>query len=123
MWLCHGARLSIWTKIILLPRTIASCRIGRVNESAIFSGLQIEAFRLEHHTFHFVESDLVAPAIIKPGGPCGFMTGHVLDDLQLAAVLQIRCNPGCAEVMDADLCARVGGFGTALDHPMQISLG
>jgi hypothetical protein len=47
-------------------------------------------------------SDLIVAPVVEPGGAGGFMAGHLLGDLELAAVLQIGGDAGGAEAVGAD---------------------
>lgn len=72
---------------------------------------------------HLIERHLITAPVIKPGSPCRFMTGHVLSDLQLAAILEVGCDAGRAEAVGADLGSQPGRFGPFLNHQMNIGLG
>ena len=52
---------------------------------------------------NFIERHLIATPVIEPSSPGGFMAGHVLSDLQLAAVLEVSGDPGGPEAVSADL--------------------
>ena len=71
----------------------------------------------------FIERDLVAAAIIKSCSPSRFMAGHVLGDLQLTAVLQVRGDPGSAEAVGADLGAQPCSSRPPLNHHVHVGLG
>ncbi len=51
------------------------------------------------------------------------MTGHVLGDLQLAAVLEVGGDTGGSETVRADPSAQPSGFGPFLNHQVHIGLG
>lgn len=51
------------------------------------------------------------------------MAGHLLGDLQLAAVLQVGGDPGGAEAVGADLGSQSCSACPPLDHHVHIGLG
>ena len=51
------------------------------------------------------------------------MAGHLLGDLELAAVLKVGGDPGGAEAVGADLGAQSCSSCPALDHHVHIGLG
>ena len=51
------------------------------------------------------------------------MAGHVLGDLQLAAILEVGGDAGGSEAVGADLCFQLRGPGAFLNYQMHIGLG
>jgi hypothetical protein len=60
----------------------------------------------ERNPLDLIEGNLIGAPVVKSGGPRRFMTGHLLGDLELAAVLQVGGDPGGAEAVGADLGAQ-----------------
>ena len=56
----------------------------------------------EGNPLHFIERHLITASVIEPGSSGGFMAGHLLRNLQLAAVLEIGGDAGCPEAVRAD---------------------
>jgi hypothetical protein len=50
-------------------------------------GKSVSCVLLECDSLNFIKGDLIVPPIIEPGGTSRFVSGHLLRDLQLAAVL------------------------------------
>ena len=55
--------------------------------------------------FDFVQVDLVGAPVVEAGGPGRLVVGHLLSDLQLAAVAKVLGDAGSAEAAAADACA------------------
>ncbi len=51
------------------------------------------------------------------------MTGHVLGNFQLAAILEVGGDPGSAEAVGTDLGSEPRGFGAFLNHQVHVGLG
>ncbi len=47
---------------------------------------------------HLVEGNLIPASVIEPSGPGTLVTGHLLGDLETAAILQIIRDPRCPEL-------------------------
>ena len=77
----------------------------------------------ERNSFHFIERNLITSAVVEPGGARRFMAGHVLGDLQLAAILEIGGDSRCPETMSTHLGPQPSRFCSALDHQVHIGLG
>src|SRR5258708_15163248 len=65
---------------------------------------------LNRNALYLVERNLVLSAVIKLGCPRRFMVSDLLSHFQLAAVLQIRRDPGRAEGMIANPRFDAGRF-------------
>jgi hypothetical protein len=57
----------------------------------------------ESNPLDLIEFDLIVAPVIESGGSGRLVAGHLLRDLQLAAVLQVGGDPGGAEAVGADL--------------------
>ena len=77
----------------------------------------------ERNPLHLIEGDLIVAPIIEPGGPRRLMAGHLLGDLQLAAVLQVGGDHGGAEAVGADFGSQSCSACPPLDHHVHIGLG
>jgi hypothetical protein len=65
-----------------------------------------------HHPLDLIERDGVIAPVVEPRSARRLVDGHLLGDLQLAAVLQVRGNARGAEAVGADFgpdCRRTGG--------------
>ena len=60
--------------------------------------------------------------VIESGRPGRLVIGHLLRDLELAPILQIRSDPGCPEAVTADLGLDAGTGSSAADHPPDVGL-
>jgi hypothetical protein len=58
---------------------------------------------LEPDFLDFIERDLVGAPIVESGRPGGLVISHLLGDLELSPVLQIRSDPCGPECVTADL--------------------
>ena len=59
-------------------------------------------FPSNRNPLHFIERNLVLPAVVKLRRARAFVVGDVLRDFELAAVLQVRGDRGSAEGMISD---------------------
>jgi hypothetical protein len=66
--------------------------------------------------------DFVTAAVVKASGAGGFMIGHLLGELQLPTILQVRDNAGCPERVAADQSFNAGRGGPAPDHSVYVRL-
>jgi hypothetical protein len=60
-------------------------------------------FASNHNPLDLIERDLIAAPVTEAGSPGRLMDGHLLGDLQPAAVLEVGRYPGGAEGVAADL--------------------
>ena len=49
-------------------------------------------FAIAHHPLDLIEGHGVVAAVVEAGGEGGFMSGHLLGDFELAAVLEVGGN-------------------------------
>jgi hypothetical protein len=75
------------------------------------------------NSLHLVERHGIVAPIVKGGRSRRFMPGHLLGDFELAAVLQVRGDPGGAEAVGADFGPDAGGERPSLDHHVDVGLG
>src|ERR1022692_3852670 len=76
-----------------------------------------------HDPLHFIKRDLVPAAIVEAGGSRRLVRGHLLRHFELAAVLQVSGNSGCAERMAPDQSLDAGSRSPAPDHEVHLRLG
>lgn len=69
-----------------------------------------------------VQSHGVITAIIQAGCAGRFMAGHLLGDFELAAILQVRGDPGSPEAVSANLRFNPGFQSPTLNHGVDIGL-
>jgi len=79
--------------------------------------------RLDQYPFHFVETDLIIPPIVQAGRPSGFLIGHLLGDLELAAISKVLGDAGRTERVVADLRPNSSRRCPAANHPVDVWLG
>jgi hypothetical protein len=77
---------------------------------------------LDRNSLYLVERDFILPPVVQLRRPGRFMIGDMLPHFQLATVLKIRGDAGCAEGMIADLRLDAGGFRAPLDHAVGVLL-
>jgi hypothetical protein len=77
----------------------------------------------ERNPLHLIEGDLIVAPVIERCCPRGFMAGHLLGDLELAAILKVGGDAGGAEAVGADLGAQSCSSCPPLDHHVHIGLG
>src|ERR1700736_6367002 len=78
--------------------------------------------RSDRDSLDFIERDFIIAAVIELGCPRRFVVSDLLRYFQLAAVLQIRRDPGRAESMIADACLHAGRFRTPADDAVGVLL-
>ena len=76
----------------------------------------------DHDPLDLIERHLILAPVVEPGRPSALVVGHLLRDLELAAVPRVLGNPGPPERMAADL--RLDGYGlrSPTDHLVDIRL-
>lgn len=72
---------------------------------------------------NLIERDGIVAAIIEASCSCWLMPGHLLSDLELAAILQISCDASGAKAVATDLGLNAGRDGAALNGHVHIGLG
>ena len=75
-----------------------------------------------HNPLDLIKGNLIGPAVVKPRRSRAFMVGHLLRDLELAAVAQVFGDAGGSEGMAPDLRAHLRGERPPRDHPVDIRL-
>ena len=78
---------------------------------------------LNRNPLHLIERDLIAPPIVKPRGARGFVCGHSLCNLKLAAVSQVRGNASGPKRVASDQGLDAGTRGASPDHEVHLRLG
>ena len=70
---------------------------------------------LDDDPLDLIEADLICPPVVEPGGARRLVVGHLLGDLQFAAVLQVFRDAGRPEAVAPDPRADAGCLGASAD--------
>src|ERR1035437_7814197 len=91
--------------------------VGAFSRCVPWGRYPLSLFALNHNPLDLIERDLIAAPVIEAGSPGRLMGGHLLGDLQPAAVLEVSRYPGGAEGVGGDLGLDAGLAGPPAHHP------